>query len=89
MHHCLQLGPSSEKNYVEMWNFSNFSDFLNGHHYLNKLYPREDKTYGFLVFLIKQSHQSIGFNVLLAYIRSILVKKNKCEMWHFSNFSDF
>ena len=39
---------------------------------LIQLRLREEKTHGFLVFLIKYRHQSSCFNASLSYIRSIL-----------------
>ena len=75
MHHCLPLGPSWEKNYVEMWNFPNFSNFKMVTATLIQLHLREEKTHVFLVFLIKYRHQSICFNASLSYMNSILGEK--------------
>ena len=42
---------------------------------LTQLHVREEKTHGFLVFLLKNIHYFIGLNTSLSYIRMVMGEK--------------
>ena len=54
---------------------ADFLDFENGCCYLNKLQAREEKTHGFLAFLLKNRYNFIGSKTSLSYIRVVMGEK--------------
>ena len=42
---------------------------------LTQLHAREEKTHGFLAFLLKNIHYFIGLNTSLSYIRMVMGEK--------------
>ena len=54
---------------------ADFLDFENGCCYLNTIARKRRTTHGFLAFLLKNMHYSIGLNTSLPYIRMIMGQK--------------
>ena len=54
---------------------ADFLDFENGCCYPEQLHAREEKTHGFLAFLLKNRHYFIGSKTSLSYIRVVMGEK--------------